>query len=108
MGAELKPIRPVLPPRSNYIVDLYFQTPIKDAKHMSCLINRNFTQQCHPTLPRSNYIVDLYFQTPIKDAKKAAAEIAALEGVVDHGLFLDMVDVCIIAGANGVEVKTRK
>jgi ribose 5-phosphate isomerase A len=31
-----------------------------------------------------------------------------LEGVVDHGLFLDMVDVCIIAGGNGVEVKERK
>jgi ribose 5-phosphate isomerase A len=27
--------------------------------------------------------------------------------VVDHGLFLDMVDVCIIAGSNGVEVKER-
>ena len=25
-----------------------------------------------------------------------------------HGLFMDMVDVCIIAGANGVEVKERK
>jgi ribose 5-phosphate isomerase A len=28
--------------------------------------------------------------------------------VVDHGLFLDMVDVCIIAGGNGVEVQERK
>lgn len=25
---------------------------------------------------------------------------------MDHGLFLDMVDVCIIAGSNGVEVST--
>lgn len=56
----------------------------------------------------SNYIVDLYFTTPIKDSAAAAREIAALEGVVDHGLFLDMVDVCIIAGKTGVEVKERK
>lgn len=56
----------------------------------------------------SNYIVDLYFQTPIKDAHAASKAILELEGVVDHGLFLDMVDVCIIAGGNGVEVKERK
>mmetsp|Transcript_1581 Transcript_1581/g.4690 ORF Transcript_1581/g.4690 Transcript_1581/m.4690 type:complete len:284 (+) Transcript_1581:100-951(+) len=55
----------------------------------------------------SNYIVDLYFDTPIKDAKAAAAAISGLEGVVDHGLFLDMVDVCIIAAATGVEVREK-
>ncbi|GIM06585.1 hypothetical protein Vretimale_10867 [Volvox reticuliferus] len=56
----------------------------------------------------SNYnIVDLYFQTPIVDSHAASKAILALDGVVDHGLFLDMVDVCIIAGANGVEVKER-
>lgn len=55
----------------------------------------------------SNYIVDLYFETPIKDSHAASKAILALEGVVDHGLFLDMVDVCIIAGSNGVEVKER-
>lgn len=56
----------------------------------------------------SNFIVDLYFQTPIVDSAAAAAAINALEGVVDHGLFLDMVDVCIIAGATGVTVQERK
>lgn len=47
-------------------------------------------------------------QTPIKNSQAASKAILDLEGVVDHGLFLDMVDVCIIAGANGVEVKERK
>ena len=56
----------------------------------------------------SNFIVDLYFETPIKDAHAASKAILALEGVVDHGLFLDMVDVCIIAGKTGVEVQERK
>jgi ribose 5-phosphate isomerase A len=31
----------------------------------------------------------------------------AFAGVVDHGLFLDMVDVVIIAAANGVQVKAK-
>lgn len=55
-----------------------------------------------------NYIVDLYFDAPIADSRKASDEIFGVVGVVDHGLFLDMVDVCIIAGANGIEVKNRK
>ena len=56
----------------------------------------------------SNFIVDLYFKTPIKNGHAAAKAILALDGVVDHGLFMDMVDVCIIAGKTGVEVRERK
>jgi len=55
----------------------------------------------------SNYIVDLYFQKPIKDAHAAADAIAKLTGVVDHGLFLNMVDVVIIAAKDGVQVKDK-
>ena len=55
----------------------------------------------------SNYIVDLYFKTPIQDANAAARAILDTDGVVDHGLFMNMVDVCIVAGGNGVEVKER-
>ena len=54
-----------------------------------------------------NYIVDLYFQEPIKDARAAAKAIAALTGVVDHGLFLDMADVVIIAGSDGVRQQSK-
>lgn len=55
----------------------------------------------------SNYIVDLYFTTPIKDSGAAGKEIAALEGVVEHGLFLDMATAVIIAGKDGVSVKNK-
>ena len=55
----------------------------------------------------SNYIVDLYFKTPIKDSLAAGKEISALEGVVEHGLFLDMATAVIIAGTTGVEVKNK-
>ncbi|KAK7284262.1 hypothetical protein RJT34_19006 [Clitoria ternatea] len=55
----------------------------------------------------SNYIVDLYFKTPIKDSLAAGAEISALEGVVEHGLFLNMATSVIIAGKSGVEVRNK-
>ncbi|RDY08036.1 putative ribose-5-phosphate isomerase 3, chloroplastic, partial [Mucuna pruriens] len=55
----------------------------------------------------SNYIVDLYFKTPIKDALAAGAEISALEGVVEHGLFLNMATSVIIAAKSGVLVKNK-
>ena len=40
----------------------------------------------------------------MKDPFKAAEAITKLEGVVEHGLFLNMVDVCIVASAEGVKV----
>ncbi|PKU59055.1 putative ribose-5-phosphate isomerase [Dendrobium catenatum] len=55
----------------------------------------------------SNYIVDLYFKTPIVDANAAGKEISALEGVVEHGLFLDMAAAVIIAGKEGINIKTK-
>uniref|UniRef100_A0A5B7BGR6 ribose-5-phosphate isomerase n=1 Tax=Davidia involucrata TaxID=16924 RepID=A0A5B7BGR6_DAVIN len=54
-----------------------------------------------------NYIVDLYFKTPIKDSGAAGKEISAFEGVVEHGLFLDMATAVIIAGKDGVSVKSK-
>ncbi|KAI3730475.1 hypothetical protein L1987_61645 [Smallanthus sonchifolius] len=54
-----------------------------------------------------NYIVDLYYKTPIKDAWAAGKEISAFEGVVEHGLFLDMTTAVIIAGKEGVSVKSK-
>ncbi|XP_022143009.1 probable ribose-5-phosphate isomerase 3, chloroplastic [Momordica charantia] len=55
----------------------------------------------------SNYIVDLYFQSPIKDGLAAGKEISAFEGVVEHGLFLDMATAVIIAGKDGIDIKTK-
>lgn len=55
----------------------------------------------------SNYIVDLYFEKPIKDAYAAAKAIEGLVGVVEHGLFMDMANVVIIAGGEGVVLKEK-
>ncbi|CAL0311262.1 unnamed protein product [Lupinus luteus] len=55
----------------------------------------------------SNFIVDLYFKTPIKDGFGAGKEISKLEGVVEHGLFLNMATSVIIAAKDGVQVKDK-
>lgn len=55
-----------------------------------------------------NLIADLFFQGPVADPAALADAIAAVEGVVEHGLFLGMVDVCIVAGKNGISVHERK
>lgn len=53
-----------------------------------------------------NYIVDLYFDEVIKDVPKMAADLKNMCGVVDHGLFCGMTTAVIIAGADGVVVKS--
>lgn len=53
-----------------------------------------------------NYIVDLYFEKPIPDPVKAAKDFESLVGVVEHGLFLGMSTAVIVAGEDGVYVKT--
>jgi len=53
-----------------------------------------------------NYIVDLFFETAIKDPVAAAAELKSTVGVVEHGLFIGMTTAVIIAGKDGITVKT--
>ena len=43
----------------------------------------------------------------IADAPRLAAALSAIPGVVDHGLFVGMASVLVIAGANGVRVIER-
>lgn len=53
-----------------------------------------------------NYIVDLHFTEVIKNPSKMAADLKSLCGVVDHGIFSGMTTSCIIAGSDGVVVKS--
>lgn len=50
----------------------------------------------------SNYIADIYSDEPFSDAPLTASEINAVCGVVEHGLFLDMADIVICAGKEGI------
>ena len=53
-----------------------------------------------------NYIVDLHFDEPIVDPAAMASELKNVCGVVDHGLFCGMTTAVIIAGTDGITVKT--
>jgi len=44
----------------------------------------------------------------LSNATDAAAVVEKMEGIVDHGLFLGMVDICIVAKSDGIEIKERK
>jgi ribose 5-phosphate isomerase A len=51
-----------------------------------------------------NLILDLSFAEPIIEPAALAAALAATVGVVEHGLFLGMVNACIVGGAQGTRV----
>ena len=55
-----------------------------------------------------NYILYLYFDKPINNPKAASREIMDVVGVLDHGLFLDLVDVAIVATKDGLKVQEKK
>jgi len=54
-----------------------------------------------------NYIVDLHFDEPLSDPAAAGRELGGVVGVVEHGLFLGMADIVIVATDDGIVVKTR-
>jgi ribose 5-phosphate isomerase A len=55
-----------------------------------------------------NYLVRCWFKDGIPDAYQLGRSLADQPGIVEHGLFLDMADVVIIAGEDGIQVKERK
>jgi ribose 5-phosphate isomerase A len=55
-----------------------------------------------------NYLVRSWFKDGIPDAYQLGRSLADQPGIVEHGLFLDMADVVIIAGEDGIQVKERK
>lgn len=50
-----------------------------------------------------HYILDASFGL-IPDAEALSSALHAIPGVVEHGLFIDIADVAVIAGADGVKV----
>ena len=54
-----------------------------------------------------NFIYDCPFAA-IDDVPALAAALSTLTGVVEHGLFVNMASVLVLAGANGVRVLTRE
>lgn len=54
-----------------------------------------------------NYILDLHFSKPLKNPVAAGSQLDGVIGMVEHGLFLGYANVVLIAGKDGISVKTR-
>lgn len=54
-----------------------------------------------------NYIIDLYFEKDIGDLNVASDAILRLPGIVEHGMFIGLATSVIVAGVDGVTVKTK-
>lgn len=54
-----------------------------------------------------NYLVRCWFPDGIEDAYALAHTLAERPGVVEHGLFLDMADIAVVASAGGTRVLER-
>ena len=55
-----------------------------------------------------NLILDITLAERIANAPALAAELKAMVGVVEHGLFVGMTDTCIVAGPDGPLVVGRQ
>jgi ribose 5-phosphate isomerase A len=54
-----------------------------------------------------NYMVRCWFSDGISDSYALARTLADHPGIVEHGLFLDMASVIIVAGPSGTRVMRR-
>ena len=54
-----------------------------------------------------NFLVRCWFEEGIPDAYALARTLADRPGIVDHGLFLDMANVVIVAGAEGIYLREK-
>ena len=54
-----------------------------------------------------NFLVLCRFEHGITDAYELARTLSERPGIVEHGLFLDMADEVIVAGADGIRVKCK-
>ncbi|KAL8463550.1 hypothetical protein ACS0TY_033486 [Phlomoides rotata] len=54
-----------------------------------------------------NYIIDLYLEKDIGDLSKASDDILRLPGIVEHGMFIGLATSLIVAGVDGITVKTK-
>ncbi|KAL3631386.1 Ribose-5-phosphate isomerase B (Phosphoriboisomerase B) (LACB) (RPIB) [Castilleja foliolosa] len=67
---------------------------------------RKISEKAYVT-DNGNYIIDLYFEKDIGDLNEASDAILRLPGVVEHGMFIGLATSLIVAGVDGVTVKTK-
>ena len=72
-----------------------------------CIIRKNKQDGSQFVTDSGNMILDCNFG-PIADVNALAAQLGARAGIIEHGLFLDIATVVIVASESGVEHLERK
>ena len=75
-------------------------------ENLSCILRTKNGSDTFQT-DNGNWIYDCHFGA-IADARSLAASLCLIPGVVDHGLFVGMASVLVIAGSGGISVIERK
>ncbi|XP_075482305.1 putative ribose-5-phosphate isomerase 1 [Primulina tabacum] len=54
-----------------------------------------------------NFVIDLYFERDIGNLNEASDAILRLPGIVEHGMFIGLATSVIVAGVEGITIKTK-
>ena len=63
--------------------------------------------KCRYITDNGNYILDLAIEGGIADPKQMDRDLKGVTGVVDHGIFIDMATMVIIAEETGIKVMRK-
>jgi ribose 5-phosphate isomerase A len=87
------------------IVQFESETNIRWLNSLGCRAEQWLEEEGSPVITdNGNFLVRCWFEDGIADAYQLAEILQARPGIVGHGLFLDMTDVVIVAGENGIRI----
>ena len=91
------------------IVTFEAETHVRWLNSLGCKAELWLDQGGTPVVTdNGNYLARCWFPEGISDPYSLARVLADHPGIVEHGLFLDMADLAIVAGLEGVQLKERK
>jgi ribose 5-phosphate isomerase A len=91
------------------IVQFEAETHVRWLNSLGCKAELWLDQGGTPLVTdNGNYLARGWFPEGISDPDSLARALADHPGIVEHGLFLNMADLVIIAGPDGIQLKERK
>ncbi|WP_042169372.1 ribose-5-phosphate isomerase RpiA [Paenibacillus gorillae] len=84
------------------VVQFGWEATRRQLEKLGCSTSRRMAEQAPFISDNGNYIIDCQFTAITDDAVKLNQQINMIPGVVENGLFVNMADLVIIGGKNGV------
>jgi ribose 5-phosphate isomerase A len=79
-------------------------SPVKrHLEHLGALVELRQREGQLFITDNQNYILDCFFPGGIDDPDKLQAQLRAIAGIVENGLFLDIADQALVAGPSGLQ-----